>query len=143
MYASLHLIPSLLNSTTHRFGNLRKYLINHRNHFVNQIDPVSGTINFDIGPADLVAERFFPQVFHCMTTAMITSRERMCSQISETTVLVAERTSGSESLNSNSDVRDDYKGHKMTPISTKVTNCVPTGGDSCDYGRTCCAGPTR
>ena len=32
-----------------RFGNLQKYLIHHRNSFVNQIEPDSGLINFEIG----------------------------------------------------------------------------------------------
>jgi len=37
-----------------RFGNLQKYLINHRNHYVNQIDPNTGAINFNIGQEALV-----------------------------------------------------------------------------------------
>ena len=32
-----------------RFGNIQKYLIHHRNKFINQVDPMSGIINFDIG----------------------------------------------------------------------------------------------
>ena len=32
-----------------RFGNIQKYLIQHRNSFVNQIDPKTGNINFTIG----------------------------------------------------------------------------------------------
>ena len=32
-----------------RFGNVQKYLQLHRNHFINQIDPVSGEIDFLIG----------------------------------------------------------------------------------------------
>ena len=32
-----------------RFGNIQKYLIHHRNKFVNQVDPKTGIINFDIG----------------------------------------------------------------------------------------------
>ena len=33
----------------YRFGNIQKYLIQHRNSFVNQIDPKTGNINFKIG----------------------------------------------------------------------------------------------
>ncbi len=36
-----------------RFGNLQKYLLQHRHHYINQIDPFSGEINFSIGQ-DLV-----------------------------------------------------------------------------------------
>ena len=32
-----------------RFGNIQKYLIHHRNSFVNQIEPETGLIKFDIG----------------------------------------------------------------------------------------------
>ena len=32
-----------------RFGNIQKYLIHHRNSFVNQVDPKTGIINFEIG----------------------------------------------------------------------------------------------
>ena len=32
-----------------RFGNIQKYLIHHRNKFINQVDPNTGIINFDIG----------------------------------------------------------------------------------------------
>ena len=32
-----------------RFGNLQKYLLQHRHHFISQIDPLSGEINFSIG----------------------------------------------------------------------------------------------
>ena len=32
-----------------RFGNIQKYLIHHRNKFVNQVDPKTGIINFEIG----------------------------------------------------------------------------------------------
>ena len=32
-----------------RFGNIQKYLIHHRNSFVNQIEPETGLINFEIG----------------------------------------------------------------------------------------------
>lgn len=32
-----------------RFGNLQKYLIHHRNTFINQIDPQTGLIDFSIG----------------------------------------------------------------------------------------------
>ena len=32
-----------------RFGNIQKYLMHHRNSFVNQVDPHTGNINFDIG----------------------------------------------------------------------------------------------
>ena len=32
-----------------RFGNIQKYLIQHRNRFINQVDPKNGIINFDIG----------------------------------------------------------------------------------------------
>ena len=32
-----------------RFGNIQKYLIHHRNKFVNQMDPKTGIINFEIG----------------------------------------------------------------------------------------------
>ena len=32
-----------------RFGNIQKYLIHHRNKFVNQVDPKTGVINFEIG----------------------------------------------------------------------------------------------
>ena len=39
-----------------RFGNLQKYLINHRNYFVNQIDPNTGAINFNIGREALVGD---------------------------------------------------------------------------------------
>jgi len=39
-----------------RFGNLQKYLINHRNYFVNQIDPNTGAINFNIGREALVRD---------------------------------------------------------------------------------------
>ena len=33
----------------YRFGNIQKYLIHHRNSFVNQIEPETGLINFEIG----------------------------------------------------------------------------------------------
>ena len=32
-----------------RFGNIQKYLMHHRNSFVNQVDPQTGNIDFDIG----------------------------------------------------------------------------------------------
>jgi hypothetical protein len=32
-----------------RFGNIQKYLIHHRNSYVNQIEQETGLINFDIG----------------------------------------------------------------------------------------------
>ena len=32
-----------------RFGNIQKYLLLHRSHFINQIDPVTSEINFQIG----------------------------------------------------------------------------------------------
>ena len=32
-----------------RFGNIQKYLIHHRNKFINQVDPNTGIINFQIG----------------------------------------------------------------------------------------------
>ena len=32
-----------------RFGNIQKYLIHHRNKFINQVDPNTGIINFTIG----------------------------------------------------------------------------------------------
>ena len=32
-----------------RFGNLQKYLMRHRHHYINQCDPVTGEINFNIG----------------------------------------------------------------------------------------------
>ena len=32
-----------------RFGNIQKYLIHHRNSFVNQVDPHTGVLNFNIG----------------------------------------------------------------------------------------------
>ena len=32
-----------------RFGNLQKYLLRHRHHYINQCDPVTGEINFNIG----------------------------------------------------------------------------------------------
>ena len=32
-----------------RFGNIQKYLLLHRDHYINQIDPANGEANFDIG----------------------------------------------------------------------------------------------
>ena len=32
-----------------RFGNIQKYLMVHRNHYIDQVDPVTGEINFLIG----------------------------------------------------------------------------------------------
>ena len=32
-----------------RFGNLQKYLLQHRHHFIDQTDPITGDINFNIG----------------------------------------------------------------------------------------------
>ena len=39
--------PVIFHSS--RFGNIQKYLIRHRNTFVNQIEPETGLINFQIG----------------------------------------------------------------------------------------------
>lgn len=36
-----------------RFGNLQKYLLLHRNNFINQIDPDTREVDFQIG-ADLI-----------------------------------------------------------------------------------------
>ena len=32
-----------------RFGNIQKYLLLHRDHFISQVDPATGEANFDIG----------------------------------------------------------------------------------------------
>ena len=32
-----------------RFGNIQKYLMVHRNHYIDQVDPLTGEINFMIG----------------------------------------------------------------------------------------------
>ncbi len=32
-----------------RFGNIQKYLLLHRNHYIDQVDPANGEINFQIG----------------------------------------------------------------------------------------------
>ena len=32
-----------------RFGNIQKYLVCHRQYFVNQVDPMTGEIDYDIG----------------------------------------------------------------------------------------------
>ena len=32
-----------------RFGNIQKYLMVHRNHYIDQVDPFTGEINFMIG----------------------------------------------------------------------------------------------
>ena len=32
-----------------RFGNIQKYLMVHRNHYIDQVDPLTGDINFMIG----------------------------------------------------------------------------------------------
>lgn len=32
-----------------RFGNLHNYLLRHRENFINQIDPVTGKIDYSIG----------------------------------------------------------------------------------------------
>jgi FMS-like tyrosine kinase 1 len=32
-----------------RFGNLQKYLLQHRYHFISQVDPITGNIDFNIG----------------------------------------------------------------------------------------------
>ena len=44
----------MLSFYYHRFGNIQKYLIHHRHKFINQVDPQTGVINFDIGK-DLLA----------------------------------------------------------------------------------------
>ena len=46
-----------------KFGNIQKYLVSHRQHFVNQINPASGDIDFDIGRQEYndLANSYSPQ----------------------------------------------------------------------------------
>ncbi|KAH1027653.1 vascular endothelial growth factor receptor 1-like isoform X2 [Dendroctonus ponderosae] len=111
-----------------RFGNLQNYIYKHRESFINQIDPVSGNIDYNIG-ADLLERSYSVSSDTRRSTmrsqSMQDYRDRAHTMSANTQVT----SLGDESVmlsNSNNSIqpewrlnyRGDYRGD-VKPISTR------------------------
>ncbi|XP_066150406.1 vascular endothelial growth factor receptor 1-like isoform X2 [Euwallacea fornicatus] len=105
-----------------RFGNLQNYIYKHRGNYINQVDKITGDINYHIG-ADILDRSYSvssdPGTLRSISTQYCSERNRTIStQLSCTgdeTVILSNNSSQPEwRLNYRGDYRGDVK-----PISTR------------------------
>ncbi|XP_022910201.1 vascular endothelial growth factor receptor 1 isoform X2 [Onthophagus taurus] len=117
-----------------RFGNIHNYLLRHRGNFVNQIDPETNIIDYNIG-AELLERSFSISSSHSQDTNNPSDMQdyrdnynntTARTQYTATTTVCMTPTGHDEPLTSNNSVqpewrsnyKGDYKG-KIKPICTK------------------------
>ncbi|XP_050295850.1 vascular endothelial growth factor receptor 1-like [Anthonomus grandis grandis] len=105
-----------------RFGNLQNFLYKHRESFINQVDPITGNINYDIG-ADILersnsnsSENRFSRSTSAYRSrrSTATSTTRLTSVGDDSVILSNNSVEPEWRLN----YKGDYKDH-VKPISTK------------------------
>ncbi|KAL1506846.1 hypothetical protein ABEB36_006133 [Hypothenemus hampei] len=105
-----------------RFGNLQNYLYKHRESYINQVDPITGSVDYSIG-ADILERSY------SVSSDNRRSARSQSIQDYRDTVNTQITSIGDDSVmlsNSNNSVqpewrlnyKGDYKGH-VKPISTK------------------------
>ncbi|XP_066150407.1 vascular endothelial growth factor receptor 1-like [Euwallacea fornicatus] len=111
-----------------RFGNLQNYLFKHRDSFINQVDPVTGNIDYNIG-ADILNKPYNRSHSVSGETRRSTMRSQSMQDYRINSANTQITSVGDDSVmlsNSNNSIqpewrynyRGDYKGN-VKPISTR------------------------
>lgn len=111
-----------------RFGNIQKYLLLHRNHFIDQTDPDTGEINFQIGQ----------DIIDGHGSDLAKAREE--DEMSTAYAYARRRSSGLTTLNTNGDITGAAANGAEGYVDM---NQETEGATSCNANSDSCGNPQR